>query len=174
MLLIWHPCGSPSSASKLSCPCSPPSSIFAYCVRRAHRFPALVAETCFRGRLIYYHAGVYWLNLASVLDPTRIICKTFRNIGVYLTYFMSRDATLSCIPGKWSHETGVHIERPLRVRARAGTETLAVFAHTHTHTHTASQYIFLLPMRNGHRMQGKYPSIRIIVCAGQGMQRTKA
>ena len=78
--------------------------------------------------------------------------------------------TLSCIPGKWSHETGVHIERPARARARAGTETLTVFAHTHM----ASQYIFLLPMRNGHRMQGKYPSIRIIVCAGQGMQRTKA
>lgn len=27
--------------------------------------------------------------------------------------------TLSCIPGKWSHETGVHIERPARARARA-------------------------------------------------------
>jgi hypothetical protein len=48
--------------------------------------------------------------------------------------------TLSCIPGKWSHETGVHIERPLRVRARAGTETLAVFAHTHTYTYGVAIY----------------------------------
>lgn len=55
---------------------------------------------------------------------------------------MSRDATLSCIPGKWSHETGVHIERPARVRARAraGTETLAVFAYTDTHTYGVAIY----------------------------------
>jgi hypothetical protein len=153
-----------------------PSSIFAYCVRRAHRFPALVAETCFRGRLIYHHAGVYWLTYRFSAGPTRIICKTFRNIGVYLTYFMSRDATLSCIPGKWSHETGVHIERPARVCVCARARRNGDFGSLciHKHTHTASQFISLLPMRNGHWMQGKYPSIRIIVCAGQGMQRTKA
>jgi hypothetical protein len=46
---------------------------------------------------------------------------------------MSRDATLSCIPGKWSHETGVHIERPLRVRARRNGDFGSLCTHTYTY-----------------------------------------
>ena len=52
--------------------------------------------------------------------------------------------TLSCIPGKWSHETGVHIERPAHAGARAQERRLWQSLHTQTHTHTYGVAIYFL------------------------------